>query len=549
MSMDAIIYAAKSTEDRKDSIGGQLDAIRKAIAAEGDREVIGEHSDENISGFRKSRGPELEAAIERAKAVAPSELWCFDPDRLARGNGVEARHLGKLYFDLLEAGVKIRAVSGDDDLKDPIRAVLRGERNTQDSASKSMHTKRGLKDTVAGGQWRGGILPGGYEAQHEVDARGRVTRWLVKHPEDAAHYDLIWRLAEGGASGQRIALELGRRGAATRPVRKRMKHKSGPKAGMEVDYAPQPFTANRVSQVLTNPFYAGLQTYKGETFEGDWPTYVDIATFERLKAERKHRSHAEKRLPGRPPHAYLLSGLARCAVCGGPMQGCGDRARGTRSYACGAHREFHKDSDDWCYATAFDAAKVDGAVLSNIGTLLKDADSLREQLDAGRRAERDDIERIAAEASKAAQVAESSAERATAEFADAEDPEERALLKDAAKVKRAEAKRERSRADAALDALNQPSPEASDRAVMDRLWETLSGAVADAGEDVKILNAALRETFDRFELRRNGDGFMVVPYLSVAAAKRALREAGVPTVATVPSLSEDGTLGLPAFVG
>jgi DNA invertase Pin-like site-specific DNA recombinase len=547
--MLTILYAAKSTEDRRDSIGGQLDAIRKAIAAEGDREVIGEHSDENISGFRKSRGPELEAAIERAKAAAPAELWCFDPDRLARGNGVEARHLGKLYFDLLEAGVKIRAVSGDDDLKDPIRAVLRGERNTQDSAAKSAHTKAGLGRTVRDGQWRGGILPGGYEVVRDVDERGRVSRHLTKHPEDAAHYDLIWRLAEDGASVQRIALELGRRGATTRPVRKRMKHRSGPKAGTEVEYAPQPFTANRVSQVLTNPFYAGLQTYKGETFEGNWPTYVDIETFERLKVERAQRSHAEKRRPGRPPHAYLLSGLARCAACGGPMQGCGDRGKGTRNYACASHREFHRDSDEWCRATAFDAVKVDGTVLANLGTLLADADSLREQLDAGRIAERADLERVAARASKTAQAAESAAERATAEFADAEDADERALLKDAAKVKRAEAKRERSRADAALDALSQPSPEASDHAVMERLWATLSGAVAEAGEDVKVLNATLRETFDRFELHHVGDGFVVAPYLSVAAARRALREADVPADAAVPSLVEDGTLGLPAFVG
>ncbi len=547
--MKTIIYAAKSSEDEKGSIVGQLDAIRKAIDAEGNREVLGEHSDENISGFRKSRGPELEAAITLAMAAAPSELWCFDPDRLARGNGVEARHLGKLYFDLLEAGVKIRAVNGDDDLKDPIRAVLRGERNTQDSAAKSAHTKAGLSRTVQSGKWRGGILPGGYEVVREVDERGRVSRHLVKHPEDGPFYDLIWRLAEDGASVQRIALELGRRGATTRPVRKRMKHKHGPKAGREVEYTPQPFTANRVSQVLTNPFYAGQQTYKGETFEGGWPTYVDIETFERLKAQRAHRSHAEKRRPGRPPRDYLLSGLARCGVCGGPMQGCSDRGKGTRNYACAAHREFHKDSDEWCYVTAFDGVRVDGTVLANIGTLLTDADSLREQLDAGRVAERAELERVAAEASKSAQLAEASAERATAEFADAEDADERALLKDAARLKRDEAKRERARADAALDALNQPSPEASDKDVMARLWATLSGAVAEAGEDVKVLNAALRETFDRFELRHNGDGFMAVPYLSVAAARRALREAGIPADATVPSLAEDGTLGLPAFTG
>jgi hypothetical protein len=78
-----------------------------------------------------SSASSLAAAIEQAKTAAPSELWCFDPDRLARGNRTEVRHLGGPSFELLEAGVKVRIVSGDDDLKDPIRAVLRGERTTR----------------------------------------------------------------------------------------------------------------------------------------------------------------------------------------------------------------------------------------------------------------------------------------------------------------------------------------------------------------------------------------------------------------------------------
>jgi hypothetical protein len=300
---------------------------------------------------------------------------------------------------------------------------------------------------------------------------------------------------------------------------------------------------------LTNPFYAGLQKYKGETFEGDWPTYVDIETFERLEAERAHRSHAEKRPVGRQPRGYLLSGLARCGACGAPMQGCSDKNKATRSYACAAHREFHKDSADWCHATAFDAAKVERAVLADLDRLLKDADSLRDQLDAGRRAERDELERVAARASKAAQAAESAAERATTEFAGAEDGDERALFKDAATVKRAEAKRERARADAALDALNQPQAELDDEDVVARLWASVSDDVAKAGEDVKMLNAVLRETFARFELRHSGDsGLLILPFLSVVAARRALREAGVPIGAGIPALSDDGTLGLPAIL-
>src|SRR5438105_785229 len=203
----AVVYAAKSTDDPRESIRSQIEAVRKAAH---DRRIVGEFSDEGFSAYRKSRGPGLAAAIDAAKAAAPCELWCFDPDRLARGDGKKARHLGGLYFELLEAGVTMRAVHGDQDLRDAIYAVLRGVRNHQDSAAKSGHVKAGVRRTVERGEWRGGNTPGGYEVLRDVDDRGRVTRRLAKHAEDAPVYDLIWRLAEEGRSAQAISLELGR---------------------------------------------------------------------------------------------------------------------------------------------------------------------------------------------------------------------------------------------------------------------------------------------------------------------------------------------------
>src|SRR5262245_54001319 len=101
----AILYGAKSSGDEHASIPSQLAAIRDAIEHEGGREIIGEHSDEAVSAFRKSRGPGLAAAIVAAEHAAAergkSELWCFDSDRCARGDGRRARHLGALYFQLL----------------------------------------------------------------------------------------------------------------------------------------------------------------------------------------------------------------------------------------------------------------------------------------------------------------------------------------------------------------------------------------------------------------------------------------------------------------
>ena len=141
----AVLYAAKSTDDVRGSIPSQLAAVGEAIQREGGREVISKHHDEAMSGFTGSRGPGLTEAIEAAKQAAEhggAELWAFDSDRFARGDGQRARHLGGLYFDLLQANVKLRAVRGDNDLADPIHAVLRGERNHQDSEAKSGHVRR-----------------------------------------------------------------------------------------------------------------------------------------------------------------------------------------------------------------------------------------------------------------------------------------------------------------------------------------------------------------------------------------------------------------------
>jgi hypothetical protein len=111
-------------------------------------------------------------------------------------------------------------------------------------------------------------LPVGYEAKHEHRGGKLMRRWLVKRPEDEWILDLIWRMAEAGKSAPAMGLELGRRGAMTRPRRKG----GARKGGAPIVYQPRPWTANRVSQVLCCPFYAGLQSYKGETFPGDWAT-------------------------------------------------------------------------------------------------------------------------------------------------------------------------------------------------------------------------------------------------------------------------------------
>jgi hypothetical protein len=60
--LPCVIYAAKSTEDIRGSIGTQLEDCRAAIEREGARRVVVEHKDESASAFRGNRGPGLGAA-------------------------------------------------------------------------------------------------------------------------------------------------------------------------------------------------------------------------------------------------------------------------------------------------------------------------------------------------------------------------------------------------------------------------------------------------------------------------------------------------------
>jgi DNA invertase Pin-like site-specific DNA recombinase len=537
--MDAVLYAAKSTADPKGSIATQLQDGRELCEGDG-LAVLAEYEDEAKSAYHGSRGDGLVKAREHAERIASERGACAlvvqHSDRLARGDGVQAQHLVELVLWANKAGVTIRSVQDPRACESILDAALMGMRNHEDSARKSEATKAGMRRAVIErGEFRGGIVPGGYEVARTIDGRGRVTRRLVKHAEDEPAYELMWRLAEAGKSLQAISLEMSRRGYVTRPVRR--------------DHKPKPFDVSRISQTLENPLYAGLARWRDEIVPGQWPAYVEPEVFWRLKKERAARCSATKRRVGRPPEGHLLSELARCGECGSPLHAQSSRrprrdGQRSRFYICRAHRDHHRDSAEWCGETPWNAIQVDRMVLSGLDALLGDAAALREQMTAGRRAELDKLAGAAKAASGDAKAAERAAERATAEFADAEDDDERALLKDAAKAKRREAAQARTRMDAALDALAraEEEPDADADRALARVWESLSASIADAKGDVKVINAALHERFERFELHRDH----IVPVLRADVLWGAARERAdePPYKLYAPS---PAALALPAF--
>src|SRR4051812_3331296 len=112
------------------------------MAIRGAWEIDGEYADEAASAWSGDRGPQRAAAIAHAERIAPCILVVQHSDRLARGEGLKARHLGELYFWALKAGIELRSVQDDSTFTNPLLAFAMGERNAEDSAASPSPSRR-----------------------------------------------------------------------------------------------------------------------------------------------------------------------------------------------------------------------------------------------------------------------------------------------------------------------------------------------------------------------------------------------------------------------
>ena len=272
----AVLYAAKSTADPHGSIPTQL-AEGRAMAEREGWNVVGEYSDEAASAWSGDRGPGLATAMEHAER-AKGVLLVQHSDRLARGDGRSARHLGEIYFWALKADVEIRSVQDDSTFTNPLLTFAMGERNSEDSRRKSLAVAAGMKRRAEAGKPNGGPRPYGYA--YAVDGSGL-------HPV-AAEAVIVRRIFSefvAGRSLTAIARGLQRDGIPT--IRGRHWRQS------------------TVTGIVRNPVYAGMVRNHGEVFDGDHEATIDRDTWQRaadLLAARPAKGR------GRPQGAPLVPG-------------------------------------------------------------------------------------------------------------------------------------------------------------------------------------------------------------------------------------------------
>lgn len=285
--MNAILYAAKSTTDERGSIPTQI-ADGRAMAEREGWEIAGEYSDEAASAWSGDRGPGLARAMEHAERIG-AVLVVQHSDRLARGDGRSARHLGELYFWALKAGVELRSVQDDATFTNPLLAFAMGERNAEDSRRKSLAVAAGMKRRAEKGLPTGGPRP--YGLRHVPDGYALV-------PDEAPIVRRIAAEFVSGRSQMAICRELNR------------------------DEIPTVFGGRwhggTISQMLANPVYRGQVVHNGTIYPGRHEAIIDPATVEKIDELRESKRRTYGR--GRPPAGSHLfrKGMLRCE-CGAAM--------------------------------------------------------------------------------------------------------------------------------------------------------------------------------------------------------------------------------------
>jgi hypothetical protein len=159
-----VVYAAKSTEDRRGSIAEQLRECREAIDGDPRRLFVAAYSDEAVSGYRRDRGPGLADALAHAEDLAAergvAELWAQHSDRLARGDGRSARHTVELALWALKRDVRIRTLQDPDTFRDLLDAVVTGSATTRIRGGEASRRRRAGSGRSPGGS-SSGIYPTG----------------------------------------------------------------------------------------------------------------------------------------------------------------------------------------------------------------------------------------------------------------------------------------------------------------------------------------------------------------------------------------------------
>lgn len=292
------VSSAKQAEVDYDPEGFSIPAQREAClrkAATLEAEVVAEYIDRGESAKTADR-PDLKRMLARLAAEKDIDLVIVHKvDRLARNRADDVT----IAMQIRSAGAQLVSATENID-ETPSGLLLHGIMSSIAEFYSRNLASEVIKGTTEKAK-RGGTpskAPLGYRNVRET-VDGREVRTVDLDPERAPLVKLAFDLyATGGFSLNELVALLEAKGLRSRGNRR---------------YSPRPIHYSTLYQLLSNPYYAGWVTYRGQTYKGRHEPLVSQTRFEEVQAVLKaHRLSGERE---RKHESHYLKGTLYCEDC------------------------------------------------------------------------------------------------------------------------------------------------------------------------------------------------------------------------------------------
>ncbi len=301
------IYVRISSDVMGERLGvARQEADCRRLAEQRGWSVLDVYVDNDISAFSGKPRPSYRRMLDDIRSGRIDGVVTWHEDRLHR-RPLEL----ETFIEVIEAtGCQVATVqSGELDLTTPtgrLNARVVGSFARYESEHKSKRVKRKLEENAIAGKHHGGSRPYGWH-------NDRVTLDL------------------GEAANVRRAIEMLLTGNSVRATVAALN------AAGARNTRGEAWTPATLRPVVLRARNAGLRQHHGATVgQGRWEPIVDVDTYDRLRVLLT--DPARRTTPGAAGRSRLLSGIARCGVCGGPLRAAKGRAyKGKASdiYRCG----------------------------------------------------------------------------------------------------------------------------------------------------------------------------------------------------------------------
>jgi site-specific DNA recombinase len=350
----AVIYVRISSDPEGERAGVQRQRAECLAYAEAEGLAVVEVIEDNDrSAYSGKARPGFERVVDLARSGSYDVLVAWSADRIYR----LVRDLSRIT-DELAPHVRIATVKGGPvDLTTAegiLRAQVMGSVGEFESRRKGERVAARAQQRAESGVMTASRRPFGWQWADPDPAdptrpRRGSRAGLVPDEQEAEAVRAVMQLVADGGSVR----------AAARWLRE-----SG-----HVGTTGRPFTPETTRSVLTNPRHAGLVAHRGRIV-GESATGERLVSVELWQQAQVRLSDPSRRTsPGRPA-GTVLSGIARCGRCGGPMNASNRHERSGRVvpvYVCSREANLRRHRD-----------LVDEPVLDLVGAwLAREAETIR----------------------------------------------------------------------------------------------------------------------------------------------------------------------------